>query len=216
MQDNPFRRGTIEHWLVGRPNQKFTKTLLATATLLTGIPFFSLSGTLVLMSIIAVHEYGHIVAMRMCGIPCAGFYFIPMAGGIAIPLRGWRSLGHSVAVSLGGAVFGAIATVALMLAYLCYPDVILGGVIWLSALGNLVGLIPISRMDGGRCVQAVFFSLRGRDTANCEPGSGWEDLLAVLSYLSLVTALAVIVMDPTLRGDAFVAWCHWRFLVYGG
>lgn len=216
MRENPFRPGTMEHWLVGRPNQVSIKISLAVVTFLMGAPFFSVAGTLVLMFIIAVHEYGHVVAMRVCGIPCAGFYFIPMAGGIAIPLRGWRSLDCYVAVSLGGAVSGAIGTVAMMVAYIVHPDVILGGVIWFSALGNLVGLIPISRMDGGRCVQAVFSSLWGRETANYDPGSGVEDLLAIVSYLGLVGVLVAVVVDPTLRSDAFVAWGYWRFLVYGG
>ncbi len=216
MRDNPFRPGTMEHWLVGRPNQVSAKIMLCLVTLLTATPFFSLPGTFVLMSIIAVHEYGHIAAMRVCGIPTAGFYFLPMAGGIAIPLRGWRSLESTVMVSLGGAVVGAIGTLALMVVYLVYPDVILGGVIWLSALGNLVGLIPLSRLDGGRCLQAVFCSLCGRETATCDPGSGWEDLLAILSYLGIVGALVAIIVDSTLLSDALEAWVYWRFLVYGG
>lgn len=111
----------------------------------------------ILIVIIVFHEYGHVRAMRACGIPTKGFYLIPFFGGVAIGERA-RSYWHEVYVSMMGPVFGLLMTGVALAGYWLLDSQLLGLVASYSALINLFNLLPIYPLDGGHVLKAVAVS----------------------------------------------------------
>lgn len=111
----------------------------------------------ILISIIVFHEYGHVRAMRACGIATKGLYLIPFFGGVAIGERA-RSYWHEVYVSMMGPVFGLLMTVVALVGYWWLDSELLGLVASYSALINLFNLLPIYPLDGGHVIKAVAVS----------------------------------------------------------
>jgi putative peptide zinc metalloprotease protein len=111
----------------------------------------------ILISIIVFHEYGHVRAMRACGIATKGLYLIPFFGGVAIGERA-RSYWHEVYVSMMGPVFGLLMTLVALVGYWWLDSQLLGLVASYSALINLFNLLPIYPLDGGHVIKAVAVS----------------------------------------------------------
>ena len=114
-----------------------------------------------LLAILMFHEYGHIRAMKHFGIPTKGIYIIPFVGGIAVgesPKTHWQDL----YIAMMGPVFGLIMSVAFFIGFLVTGNHFLGLVASVSALLNLVNLLPIYPLDGGRVVKALVYSGRSR------------------------------------------------------
>lgn len=111
----------------------------------------------ILIAIIVFHEYGHVRAMRSCGIPTKGFYLIPFFGGVAIGERA-GSYWHEVYVSMMGPVFGLLMTCVALAGYWLFDSQLLGLVASYSALINLFNLLPIYPLDGGHVLKAVAVS----------------------------------------------------------
>jgi Zn-dependent protease len=116
---------------------------------------------LTLLAILMFHEYGHIRAMKHFGIPTKGIYIIPFVGGIAVgesPKTHWQDL----YIAMMGPVFGLAMSVAFFVGFLITQNHFVGLVASISALINLVNLLPIYPLDGGRVVKALVYSGRSR------------------------------------------------------
>ena len=114
-----------------------------------------------LLAILMFHEYGHIRAMKYFGIPTKGIYIIPFVGGIAVgdaPKTHWQDL----YISMMGPVFGLAMSVAFFIGFLLTDNHFVGLVASVSALINLVNLLPIYPLDGGRVIKALVYSGRSR------------------------------------------------------
>lgn len=122
---------------------------------------FSLEFALALIAVLVFHEYGHLRAMKKFGIPTKGMYLIPFVGGIAVgdsPRTRWED----VYISMMGPVYGLVMTVIFYVVYLVTESHFAGLVASVSALVNLVNLIPVHPLDGGRVVKALVFSGRNQ------------------------------------------------------
>jgi len=122
---------------------------------------FSFEFAATLLAVLMFHEYGHIRAMKHFGIATKGIYIIPFVGGIAVgerPKTHWQDL----YIAMMGPVFGLLMSVAFFVAYLVTDSHFMGLVASISALINLVNLLPILPLDGGRVVKALVYSGRSR------------------------------------------------------
>ena len=149
--------------------QVFKVALLAASVAVYSV-MFTLEFALALIGVLVFHEYGHLRAMKKCGLPTKGMYLIPFVGGIAVgdmPKTRWQD----VYISMMGPVFGLIMTVVFYIVYLVTDSHFAGLVASTSALLNLFNLIPVYPLDGGRVVKALVFSGR--------------------NYLALVALLAI-------------------------
>ncbi|MBI2099071.1 site-2 protease family protein [Candidatus Uhrbacteria bacterium] len=115
-------------------------------------PWFAVGFTLLLF----VHEMGHVLAMKMKGMPTKAPVFIPMLGAV-IFAPPFQSREEESFVGYGGPLIGSIAAVALFGVWWLLPqrpEIIL----LLSFTGiflNLFNLIPVSPLDGGRVTQSI-------------------------------------------------------------
>jgi len=110
---------------------------------------------------IFVHESGHVLAMKACGMRTSGMYFLPFLGAVAVGKEPARTRGQEWFIAIAGPAFGLLSLVPLLALgamtgerqWLLYAS--------LAAFINLFNLLPIGILDGGRIVQAIAFSIAG-------------------------------------------------------
>lgn len=118
---------------------------------------------LILTSVVALHELGHMAAFRMMGHRKVRMIFIPLLGGIAIGGRPYNSRYEVAFVALMGAGFSAFL-VPLAITASSYADG--NGMRWLgallaiaggcAALFNIANLVPVWKFDGGQVLRQIF------------------------------------------------------------
>lgn len=156
------RGGWFEHPL--------NQVALALLSALILWPFFGLrpaglAMALVLTTVVALHELGHLAAFRLMGHRRVRMIFIPLLGGIAIGGRPYNSHYEVAFVALMGAGFSAFL-VPLTIAGSAYADAqgirplgtmlaVIGGC---AAMFNIANLVPVWKFDGGQVLRQVFFS----------------------------------------------------------
>src|SRR3989338_7383302 len=112
-----------------------------------------------LIGALMLHEYGHIWAMKRCGVPTSGIYLIPFIGGAAIASDKMPSRNADVFMSLMGPVFGFALALATMLVYVWTGwTVLAAATVWMGIL-NLFNLVPVYPLDGGRVLKCIAYSV---------------------------------------------------------
>jgi putative peptide zinc metalloprotease protein len=127
---------------------------LAAWTMLFGWQF-----ALVLIAVFVFHEYGHVLAMQKCGMKTKGIYLIPFVGGMAVGEKA-QSYWHEVYISMMGPVFGLLMSVVFYAVFLITGNHFVGLVASVSALLNLINLLPVYPLDGGHVVKSLVLSAR--------------------------------------------------------
>ena len=102
---------------------------------------------------ILVHECGHILALRFCGVPLSRFRF-GMSGAV-IDCLALSSAWEEVLVALAGSLFGLLW--ALALSFLPIPYAPYAAEV--SAVLSVFNLLPVPLLDGGR----IFCALGGSE-----------------------------------------------------
>jgi Zn-dependent protease len=133
--------------------------LVAGGTLLLSIVAYATKAPLPLVIgfvvIILIHEIGHAVVIRAKGLRAGIMVFIPFIGG-AVTLRDQpRSAYDDAQIGLAGPIAGTVASLVTLQIYKWTEDTT-----WLAiaAAGfaiNLLNLLPIGMLDGGRISAAV-------------------------------------------------------------
>jgi Zn-dependent protease len=105
--------------------------------------------------LILVHEMGHFVAIKRRGLPADMPVFLP---GLGAYVR-WAALGVSAQtrafVSLAGPLAGCIGAAVCALLWMETGEALWIGLASLSALLNVLNLIPIWVLDGGQAIGAL-------------------------------------------------------------
>lgn len=102
-----------------------------------------------------VHEMGHVLAARRKGLPVSAPVFIPFLGALILLKRNPKDAATEAYIGIGGPILGTVG------AFVCYFIGWWTGLeIWyaLAYIGfllNLLNLMPIHPLDGGRIVTAV-------------------------------------------------------------
>jgi Zn-dependent protease len=195
---------------------------------LTALLFLVLGGWMfswqlvpMVLAVVALHEAGHFLAMKLTGYRNLAVYFLPGLGGMATGEKAHASPMEKLFVYLAGPVPG------LMLA---------GGAFWLTASGVWVGppwltqlllvclvvnyfnLLPVMPLDGGRVLEAMVFTRMPR-LRFAFAGLGCAALLGlgvvlediVFSVVALLLALGlpqqwrVMQLDLAVSGQALEA-----------
>ena len=115
-----------------------------------------------------IHEFGHLVSFRMVGQPWGRVMFVPFIGGVAVSRMRHERLADDVFCALMGAGLSVVLLLpAFYLHFIADTSVANAGYYQTLALScaalagaiNLLNLLPIFPLDGGRVMRATFQSL---------------------------------------------------------
>ncbi|MEW9699685.1 site-2 protease family protein [Paenibacillus sp. SI8] len=104
---------------------------------------------------ILIHELGHVVAAKMKGLPVSAPVFIPFLGALITMKKNPTDAATEAFIGIGGPILGTIgATAAFALGV--YTDIpVIVSVAYAAFYLNLINLLPIHPLDGGRISTAV-------------------------------------------------------------
>ncbi|MCX6953276.1 MAG: hypothetical protein NTV51_14075 [Verrucomicrobia bacterium] len=132
----------------------------------TGVLFITLGGmnwgweyVLLLTLAVALHELGHVLAMRIFDYKNVRMLFIPLFGGLATGEPRELDATKNAIVALAGPLFGLLTGVlAAGVAYSMGSPPWLVKFAWVSLLLNGFNLIPFVPLDGGQLANEALFS----------------------------------------------------------
>ena len=108
---------------------------------------------------IALHELGHVIAMRVFGYKNVRMLFVPLFGGLATGEPRELDATRNALVALAGPAFGvATAALAAGLAMLLESPAWLVEFAWVSLFLNAFNLLPLVPLDGGQVANDTLFS----------------------------------------------------------
>ncbi len=122
--------------------------------------FFQWQFALVLAMLLVGHELGHVWSMYRAGMRIRGVYLIPFFGAATVTEDTWPSWNALAQVSLAGPLWGAYLTAICFFLYILFPTPFWLMATVLGALLNLLNLLPVQPLDGGRILHAIAYSLR--------------------------------------------------------
>ena len=133
--------------------------LVAGGTLLLSIGAyaykFPLSLGIGFVVVTLIHEIGHAVVIRAKGLRAGVMVFIPFIGG-AVTLKDQpRSAYDDAQIGLAGPVAGTFASLVVLQVYKWTDQPIYLGIAAAGFAINLINLLPIGMLDGGRISAAV-------------------------------------------------------------
>jgi len=142
----------------------------------------------IVTGVVLFHELGHYAAMRAFGYQDTTIFFIPFVGGAASGRKIDATLGQEIVVLLAGPLPGLIvAGAAALLGAGSVPR--LNAALWALVGINLLNLLPILPLDGGRIVHALLFAR-----------NAWLDVVLRAVGVALLALLAITSSSPVLLG----------------
>jgi Zn-dependent protease len=130
--------------------------LSAVASLVTYAWFFGgWQFGLGIVVLLFAHEMGHYVIIRAKGIPASWPVFIPLLGAYVAMRRMPVNARDEAEIAIAGPFAGAMASALCFWLYHVTGLTVLLPLAYLSFLVNLLNLIPVSPLDGGRIVGAI-------------------------------------------------------------
>lgn len=139
--------------------------------------FYDITWALVLFLILAIHEFGHVLAVRWLGMPISGIYMVPFLGGTYLSKSGFRSLLDNAFCFLMGPALSLLPASILYLTFVRTGDEIFGISAALCALVNLLNFLPVIPFDGGQVARSIIGSVKKQDAVV----AGWACLIIGLS-----------------------------------
>ncbi|MBI2030683.1 site-2 protease family protein [Candidatus Kaiserbacteria bacterium] len=114
---------------------------------------------LALVVFIGIHEYGHIWAMKRCGLKVKGMYFIPGFGAVAISEEKFGGAKNEAYIAIMGPVWGIVGFVfPALLLWRATGDPLWAAIASVTTFINLLNHFPINPLDGGRILKALVYS----------------------------------------------------------
>ncbi|MDO8600153.1 MAG: hypothetical protein Q7R73_00850 [bacterium] len=137
---------------------------LKTAGAVASLGFYSLIFSwqmgISLVAFILIHEFGHLLAMKGCGIKTKGIYLIPGFGGAAMAAESFKSARNEMYIAIMGPLYGLLFIIPAILLYFLTQNPIFAAIASIMSLINLFNLFPINPLDGGRIMKSLLYSLR--------------------------------------------------------
>jgi Zn-dependent protease len=145
-----------------------------------------------LVVMIFIHEIGHVWAAKMRGLPVSAPTFIPFLGALITMKRHPRDAVTEAYVAFGGPLIGTLGAVLTFWIGTLMNSPLLNSVAMIGIFLNLINLLPIHPLDGGRIVTAI---------------SRWFWLLGLVGGLAVIVYLQSVLF--------FIIWVMFAFDLYG-
>ncbi|HKS70742.1 MAG TPA: site-2 protease family protein, partial [Ktedonobacterales bacterium] len=129
--------------------------LSAVASLVTYAWLFGWQFGLGILVLLFAHEMGHYVIIRAKGLPASWPVFIPLLGAYVAMRRMPVNVRDEAEIAIAGPFAGAMASALCFWLYQVTGFTVLLPLAYFSFLINLLNLIPVSPLDGGRIVGAI-------------------------------------------------------------
>lgn len=137
-----------------------------------------------ILAVVAFHEAGHAIAMRLIGYRDVHVFFVPLLGAMTVGSVATATVRSQIAMLLAGPVPGLWLAVALLLIDEAIGPV---GLVRVTAFAlvviNALNLLPVTPFDGGRALELL-----------SRPESVWRLIIHAASVVGLL-ALAVALDD---------------------
>lgn len=104
---------------------------------------------------VLVHELGHVAAAKRKGIPVTAPFFIPFLGALIMLKRNPRDAETEAYVAMGGPLVGTVGALVSYLLGLATGNPLFHAVAYVGFTLNLINLLPIHPLDGGRIASTV-------------------------------------------------------------
>jgi Zn-dependent protease len=106
-----------------------------------------------------IHEYGHVVGMKLYGVPVHGIFVLPFMGAVAIAEDEAPTRWQAFMIAYMGPVFGALVTLGALAALFATKEIsFLREFTIFCAAVSIFNLLPLGILDGGRIVMNISFS----------------------------------------------------------
>jgi len=178
-------------------------TISAASLMATAAAFSLLMGWeigVIFVGLLVLHELGHLISFRMIGQPWGKIIFMPFLGGVAVSRVPHLRLADDAFCAIMGAGLSVIALVPAILVTMFDfgSDQFRHAAFIMAAIAgalNLLNLLPVFPLDGGRVLRAVLQSLL--------PGH----VRSAMFFMAVAVAAAgVIYKNPILAAIAVVAF----------
>ena len=108
-----------------------------------------------ILAVLFIHEMGHYIVIRAKGLPASWPVFIPLLGAYVAMRRMPVNVRDEAEIAIAGPFAGAMASALCLWLYQATGLLVLLPLAYFSFLINLLNLIPVSPLDGGRIVGAI-------------------------------------------------------------
>jgi Zn-dependent protease len=105
--------------------------------------------------LIFVHECGHLVAAKKCGLAVSAPIFIPFMGAIIALKEAPKNAWIEAQVGIGGPILGTVGAALCEGIYLLTGNLLFRALAYTGFFLNLFNLAPVGFLDGGRIVTAL-------------------------------------------------------------
>lgn len=145
--------------------------------------------------LIFIHEMGHYIAARLCGLPVGAPAFIPFVGAW-VELKEMPHNAHTEAyIGIAGPVVGTLAALACLLFAQISESRLMLALAYAGFMINLFNMLPLSPFDGGRIVQVISPKI-------------WFFGIPLLAALFFLIPSPMLILVALLAGIEL--WSHWR------
>jgi Zn-dependent protease len=108
-----------------------------------------------IVALLFIHEMGHFIVIRAKGLPASLPVFIPLIGAYVTMRQMPRSVRDEAEIALAGPIAGGLAGLGCLALYQVTGERELITLAYLTFFINLLNLVPVSPLDGGRVVGAI-------------------------------------------------------------
>jgi len=169
--------------------------ILAISLVLFAVPFtvvvgdipFKFEALIIFIGVIFIHELGHLLGMKIFGYRDLKMFFIPFFGAAVHGKKENVSRHHEAIVTLMGPIPGLLLGLVLIEAYIDTEAPIMEMIAGMLVIINVLNLLPITPLDGGRFLEEILF---------CRNRFFKAGFMLVCTVLLIVVGLAGLV-----RGD---------------
>jgi Zn-dependent protease len=108
-----------------------------------------------LIVLLFVHEMGHVIEAKRQGLPTSAPMFIPFFGALITLRDNPRDAWHEARIALAGPILGSLAAAAIYFVGVAEDSNRIKAIAFLGFFINLLNLIPLVPLDGGRAMAAL-------------------------------------------------------------